>query len=242
MKIDILTLFPEMFKGVLESSIIKRAIESHLVSINVHDYREFSLDKNKKVDDYSYGGGAGMVIRVQPIVDCLKSIKGIENAKKIVTTPKGRRYNQAKVKDLANEKHIVIVCGHYEGIDERIVEYIDEEISIGDYILTGGEIAALAIIDSVVRLIPGSLGNEESNIDESFEELLEYPQYTRPDDYEGRKVPDVLISGNHENIRKYRRYESLKVTYERRPDLLNGLNLSKEDLEMLEKIKNKEDF
>lgn len=242
MKIDILTLFPEMFKGVLESSIIKRAIESELVFINILDYREFSLDKNKKVDDYSYGGGAGMVIRVQPIVDCLKSIEGIENAKKILTTPKGNNYHQVKAKDLANEKHIVIVCGHYEGIDERIVEYVDEEISIGDYILTGGEIAALVIIDSVVRLIPGTLGNEESKIDESFEEVLEYPQYTRPDVYEGKAVPDVLISGNHENIRKYRRYESLKVTYERRPDLLIGLNLSKEDLQMLERIKNKEKF
>ena len=134
------------------------------------------------------------------------------------------------------------MCGHYEGIDERIVEYVDEEISIGDYILTGGEIAALVIIDSVVRLIPGTLGNEESKIDESFEEVLEYPQYTRPDVYEGKAVPDVLISGNHENIRKYRRYESLKVTYERRPDLLIGLNLSKEDLQMLERIKNKEKF
>ncbi|NCC57487.1 MAG: tRNA (guanosine(37)-N1)-methyltransferase TrmD, partial [Synergistales bacterium] len=161
-------------------------------------------DKNKKVDDYSYGGGAGMVIRVQPIVDCLKSIEGIETAKKIVTTPKGIKYNQLKAKSLANEKHIVVVCGHYEGIDERIINYVDEEISIGDYILTGGEIAALAIIDSVVRLIPGSLGNNQSNKDESFEEILEYPQYTRPDNFEDLLVPDVLLSGNHELIRKYR--------------------------------------
>lgn len=238
MKIDILTLFPEMFSGVLESSIIKRAIEANLVSINIHDYREFSLDKNKKVDDYSYGGGAGMVIRVQPIVDCLKSIEGIETAKKIVTTPKGIKYNQLKAKSLANEKHIVVVCGHYEGIDERIINYVDEEISIGDYILTGGEIAALAIIDSVVRLIPGSLGNNQSNKDESFEEILEYPQYTRPDNFEDLLVPDVLLSGNHELIRKYRRFESLKITFARRPDLLENLNLNEEDKQMLEKIKN----
>lgn len=242
MIIDILTLFPEMFNGVLESSIIKRAIDTKHVTVNVHDYREFSLDKNKKVDDYSYGGGAGMVIRLQPIVDCLQSIKGFENAKKIVTTPKGVKYKQSKAKSLSKEKHIVLICGHYEGIDERILNYIDEEISIGDYILTGGEIAALAIIDSVVRLIPGTLGNEQSNVEESFEELLEYPQYTRPEIYDDIKVPDVLLSGNHENIRKYRRFEALKATYERRPDLLVDLELGKEDQRMLEKIKNKEDL
>lgn len=242
MKIDILTLFPEMFTGVIESSIIKRAINSDLVTITVHDYRDYSLDKNKKVDDYSYGGGAGMVIRVQPIIDCMQSIEGIENAKKIITTPKGVKYNQLKAKSLSSVKHIVIVCGHYEGIDERIINYIDEEISIGDYILTGGEIAALAIIDSIIRLIPGSLGNEQSNLDESFEKLLEYPQYTRPDIYEGLKVPDILLSGNHEKIQKYRRFESLKATYKRRPDLLIGLKLSSEDIIMLEKIKKGEEF
>lgn len=242
MKIDILTLFPEMFVGILESSIIKRAIDAKLVSIKIHDYREFSLDRNKKVDDYSYGGGAGMVIRVQPIVDCLNSIDGIDKAKKIVTTPKGSRYNQLKAKALSTDKHIVIVCGHYEGIDERVVNYVDEEISIGDYILTGGEIAALAIIDSVIRLIPGSLGNDQSNVDESFEGLLEYPQYTRPDNFDNLQVPEILLSGNHENIRKYRRYASLKLTYERRPDLLINASLNNEDLLMLEKIKNGEDF
>lgn len=243
MIIDILTLFPEIFTGIIESSIIKRAKENGFVSINIHDFREYSNKPNKRVDDYSYGGGAGMIISVQPIVDCLKQIPNYDKAKKILTTPSGIKYDQSKAFELAKEEHIIIVCGHYEGIDDRITHYIDEEISIGDYILTGGEIAALAIFDSITRLIPGVLGNEESTEVESFDEgLLEYPQYTRPQVYDNYKVPDVLISGHHENIRNFRHKMSLKKTYEKRKDLLDKLSLNKEDLEYIESLKQKKDL
>lgn len=243
MIINILTLFPEEFTGIINSSIIKRAIDNDICTINVIDYREYSNKKNKRVDDYSYGGGAGMIIEIQPIVDCLKQIPKYQNIKKIITSPTGKMYNQKKAIELSKEKEIIIICGHYEGIDNRITDYVDEEISIGDYILTGGEIAAMAIIDSIIRLLPNALGNDLSSIDESFEnDLLEYPQYTRPYDYEGNKVPDVLISGNHEAIRKWRRFMSLKLTYENRPDLLEKATLTEEDREMLQKIKNNQDM
>ena len=240
MRIDILTLFPEEFEGVIGSSIIKRAVEGHQVEIYVHDYREYSSKKSKRVDDYSYGGGAGMIIEPQPIVDCLKNIPDYDKALKLITNPIGKTFNQKKAENLAKLDHIIIVCGHYEGIDHRIMDYVDEPISIGDYILTGGEIPAMVIIDSVIRLLPNVLGNDESSHDESFENnLLEYPQYTRPVEYEGKKVPDVLLSGNHENIRKWRRYMSLKTTYENRPELLEKAVLSSEDKKFLEMIKNK---
>lgn len=238
MRIDILSLFPEMFSGVLESSIIKRAIEKGIVEINVHDYRPFSSKKSKRVDDYSYGGGAGMIIEVQPIVDCLKSIPNYQCATKIITAPTGPTFNQTKAKSLSNLDHLIIICGHYEGIDYRILDYIDEEISLGDFILTGGEIASMAIVDSIVRLLPDALGNSESSEAESFtEQLLEYPQYTRPDEFEGKKVPEVLLSGNHENIRKWRRFQSLLQTYQKRPDLLEKASFTKEDEYFIEKIK-----
>lgn len=241
MIIDVITIFPEIIKSAINQSIIARALANNYVEINVLDFREFSLDKNKRVDDYSYGGGAGMVIGVQPIVAALKSIKGYQSAHKILTSPEGVKYNQKKAHELKSKKHLIIICGHYEGIDARINNYIDETISLGDFILTGGEIAALAIIDSVVRLIDGVLGNSQSLETESFEMgLLEYDQYTRPEDFDGYSVPEVLLSGNHEKIRQFRRYNALEKTYKKRPDLLEGVSLSKEDEEFLKEIKNKE--
>lgn len=237
MIIDILTLFPDMFTGIINNSIIKRAIEKGIVEINIHDFREYSKNKHKKVDDTPYGGGAGMLLTLQPIVDCLKAIPNYQNAIKILTTATGKKYDQDCAEKLVQVKHLIILCGHYEGFDERITNYIDQEISIGDFILTGGEIPALTIIDSVIRLLPEAI-TSESIIDESFtSSLLEYPQYTKPAVYDGYAVPDVLISGNHEEIRKYRRYMALKRTYEKRPDLINKEKLNVEDLKFLEKIK-----
>lgn len=238
MRIDVLTLFPEMFDGFINSSIIKRALEKEKVEIYVRDYRAFSQNKHRKVDDYGYGGGAGMIISVEPVVNCLRSIDGYEQAHKIITSPHGSQYNQQRAIGLSKQKHLIIICGHYEGIDHRIVNYIDEEISVGDFILTGGEIASLAIIDSVVRLLPGVLGNDESHQDESFmEHLLEYPQYTRPEQFENYFVPEVLLSGNHEKIRKWRRFKSLEMTYHKRPDLITKAKLTEEDYKFLELIK-----
>lgn len=237
MRIDILTLFPEMFSGVLTSSIISRAIEKKIIEVNVHDFREYSNKANKRVDDYSYGGGAGMIIEIQPVLDCLRSIEGWQEAYKILTTPVARTYNQKTAFSLREKEHIIIICGHYEGIDSRILNYIDEVISIGDYILTGGELAAMVIFDSVVRLLPGVLGNSLSIEEESFSQsLLEFPQYTRPIVFEDMIVPEVLVSGNHENIRKWRRYKSLEATYKYRKDLLEKTDLTKEDLVFLNKI------
>ena len=238
MRIDILTLFPEMYEGVINSSIIKRAIQKEIVEIRIHDFREFSTKANKRVDDYSYGGGAGMIIEIQPVLDCLRTIPNWEKAHKIITTPVAHTYKQSKAVALSRLDHIIIICGHYEGIDSRIMNFVDEGISIGDYILTGGEFAAIVIFDSVIRLIPDVLGNSESIVEESFSnDLLEFPQYTRPVSYEGMDVPDVLVSGNHENIRKWRRYKSLEATYKYRKDLLENATLTKEDIKFLEEIK-----
>ena len=243
MIIDILTLFPEMFEGVINSSIIKKVIEKGLVTINLHDYREFSTKQNKRVDDYSYGGGAGMIIEVAPVVNCLRSISGFESARKIITLPTGEKYNQKKAEKLKEEKHIVIICGHYEGIDDRIMNYVDEAISIGDFILTGGEIAALSIIDSVIRLLPDALGNDEAIEIESFENgLLEYPQYTRPVSFEGLDVPEVLMNGNHEHIRKWRKFKQIEITYKYRPDLLDAKALDEEGRWLYNKVINGESF
>lgn len=220
MRIDILTLFPEMFQGVFSNSILNRAQDQNKLQLVVHDFREYSKNKHKKVDDYSYGGGQGMVISVEPIVDCLKNIPNYESAWKIITTPQGKTLQQSVVQEFSTIEHLILICGHYEGIDERILHYVNQEVSIGDYILTGGEIAAMAIVDSVARLIPGVLGNEVSSQDESFEEdLLEYPQYTRPLEYDGHKVPDVLLSGHHENIKKWRKEQQIQKTKAKRPDL-----------------------
>lgn len=233
MRIDILTLFPEMFQ-VLSHSIIGRAINSNIIEINTHNIREYSNNKHKKVDDYPYGGGAGMVMTPQPIVDAIKNVKKENSGKVIFLGPRGKTFTQDMAKELAKESEIVFLCGHYEGIDERAYSYIDEEISLGDFVLTGGEMACIPIIDSLCRLIPGVLASSESFMEESFYNgTLEYPQYTRPECFEGEKVPEVLLSGHHENIRKWRRKQSLILTKEKRPDLFSKVILSKEDKKLL---------
>ena len=220
MKIDVLSLFPGMFSGVFEESIIKRAINEGKVSINIHNFRDFSLDPHNKVDDTPYGGGAGMVLTCQPIFDCVKSLR-TEESIVILLTPDGEVYKQSRAYELSKCKHLIFICGHYEGFDERIRSICDLEISIGDYVLTGGEIASMAIIDSIVRLIPGVI-EEESHVNDSFNDnLLDYPTYTKPRVYEGMEVPEVLVSGDHKKIAEWRREESLKRTRERRPDLLD---------------------
>lgn len=219
MKIDILTLFPEMFEGFLNTSIIKRAQQDKFVEINVHNIRDYSTDPHKKVDDYPFGGGKGMVLMPQPIFDAVEALKK-ENSIVLLMTPQGEPYYQEKAKELTTFNHLIIICGHYEGFDERILSIVDEEISIGDYILTGGEIPSMVITDSVVRLIDGVI-EQESHENESFtDNLLDYPVYTKPQDFRGMKVPDVLVSGHHENIRKWRLEEQIRKTTEKRPDLI----------------------
>lgn len=219
MKIDILTLFPSMFDGFINESIIKRAISKKLVEINIHNIRDYSKDSHKKVDDYSFGGGKGMVLMPQPIFDAVESLRK-EETKVILMTPQGIKYNQKCAYELSNEKHLIIICGHYEGFDERIRSIADLEISIGDFVLTGGEIPAMAISDSIIRLIDGVI-EEQSHVKDSFNDnLLDYPVYTQPADFRGMKVPDVLLSGHHANIDKWRLEQQLKRTKERRPDLL----------------------
>ena len=236
-RFDILTLFPEIIEGMVSSSILKRAIEKGLIEINIIDFREYAGNKHSTVDDYAYGGGAGMLLRVDPIYRALNTIEGLDKAHKILTSPSGNVWSQKKAEEFSKLDHIVIVCGHYEGIDARVLNYIDEEISIGDYVLTGGEIPAGVIIDSVSRLINGVIA-DDSTVNESFSMgLLEYPQYTRPQEFDGHKVPDILLSGHHANIKKWQRYEALKKTYLVRPELLNEIELSKEDIKMLEDIK-----
>lgn len=219
MRFDVLTLFPEMFKS-LDESVIGRAKGKGLIEINLINIRDFSKDKHKKVDDTPYGGGAGMVMMPDVVYDAYSSIKDV-NAKVIYMSPQGNVLNQNKVKELSKENHLILLCGHYEGIDQRVLdEIVDEEISIGDYVLTGGELPAMVLIDSVSRYVEGVL-NGESVEEESFSnKLLEYPQYTRPEEFRGRKVPEVLISGHHENIKKWREQKSLEVTKQKRPDLL----------------------
>lgn len=220
MKIDVLTLFPDMFTGFLNNSIIKRAIEKELLKVNLINFRDYSLDPHKKVDDIPFGGGSGMVLSIEPIVRAIEDLK-TKDTLVILTTPSGKTYKQSKAYELSKHKHIIIICGHYEGYDERIKEFIDIEISIGDYILTGGEIAALVLIDSLSRLLPGSI-NEESHINDSFNDnLLDYPSYTRPRSFRGLEVPEVLVSGDHAKIDEYRQAERLRITKENRPDLLD---------------------
>lgn len=220
MKIDILTLFPNMFDGVFQESIIKRAVDEKKVEINLINFRDYTNDPHNKVDDTPYGGGAGMVLMCQPIFDCVKSIR-TEDAKVILMTPDGIPYKQKMAYDLSNEKHLIIICGHYEGFDERIRSICDLEVSIGDYVLTGGEVPAMVLVDSITRLLPGVI-REDSHLEDSFNEnyLLDYPTYTKPRIYEGMEVPEILLSGDHKKINEYRYNESLKRTEERRPDLL----------------------
>ncbi|MBQ3375573.1 MAG: tRNA (guanosine(37)-N1)-methyltransferase TrmD [Erysipelotrichaceae bacterium] len=236
MRITILTIFPEMFEGFLNTSIIKKARLKNIVEINVADFRQYTKDKHHRVDEYPFGGGQGMVLMCQPILDCLNDVRR-ENSHVILTNPTGEKFVQAKAHQLLEYDDIVIICGHYEGYDARISDYVDEEISIGDYILTGGELGAMVITDAVTRLVEGVI-SADSIEDETFENgLLEYPQYTKPVEYDGKTVPEVLLSGHHENIRKFRLYESLKKTLQLRPDLLENRELTAEESRMLEQIR-----
>ena len=236
MKFDVLTLFPEMFE-TMKQSVIGRAIQKNLLEINLVNIRDFSKDKHKKVDDTVYGGGAGMLIKPDVVYDAYKSVKS-EKSKVIFLSPQGKKLCQKKVEELAKEQHLILLCGHYEGIDQRVIDMIvDEEISIGDYVLTGGEIPAMVLIDSVSRYIDGVITGESTS-EESFsgEGLLEYPQYTRPEEFEGMKVPEVLQSGHHENINKWRRKEAIRITYQKRPDLLEKVNLTEEEKKFIEEL------
>ena len=220
MKIDILTLFPNMFSGFMNESIIKRAIDEKKVTINTVNFRDYAKNKHKKVDDTPYGGGSGMVLMCQPIFDAVDSVK-TEKSKVVLLSPQGKKFSQKKAYELSKEEHLVFICGHYEGFDERIKSICDEEISIGDYVLTGGELPAMVITDSIVRLLPGVI-DEQSHLNDSFNDnLLDYPTYTKPRNYKGMQVPEVLLSGDHEKIKEWRDEKRLKITSEKRPDLLN---------------------
>ncbi len=241
MRIDILTLFPDMCEAVLNESIIGRARAAGLVQINCRNIRDYTLNKHGNVDDAPYGGGTGMIMQAQPIYDCFDSLaKEIGSRPHLIyTSPQGKPFTQQKAVELLEYDNIAILCGHYEGVDERVIEEtVDEEISVGDYVLTGGELPALIIADCIARMLPGVLPNEEAFMLEShYSGLLEYPQYTRPFEWQGRQVPDVLISGHHANIEKWKRQQSLYRTLIKRPDMLEKAELSKEDLEYLESIK-----
>ena len=236
MKVDILTIFPNMFDS-LNQSIVGKAQEKGLLELHTHDFRENASNKQRHVDDMPYGGGQGMLLMPQPIYDTMDKIPH-ENARVILLDPAGKRYNQKMAEELAQEEHLIFICGHYEGYDERIKDLVTDEISLGDFVLTGGEVAATVIVDSVVRLLPGALGKAASHEEDSFSSgLLEYPQYTRPEDFRGKKVPSVLMSGHHENIRKWRLTESLKKTLARRPDLLEQYETNAEEEEILKQLK-----
>ncbi|WP_054957802.1 tRNA (guanosine(37)-N1)-methyltransferase TrmD [Paenibacillus dakarensis] len=265
MKVDVLTLFPEMFDGVFHTSILGKAAEKGIVSLNAVNFRSYSGNKHSQVDDTPYGGGGGMVLKPEaifsavedlvstppmkrsdhsdPVVDDLSASASMEGtarpARVILMCPQGEPFTQRKAEELAREEHLVFICGHYEGYDERIREHlVTDELSIGDYVLTGGELPAMVIIDSVVRLLPGVLGNEMSAVTDSFSTgLLEYPHYTRPADFRGWKVPDILLSGHHANIEVWRREQALKRTFERRPELLENLELTKKDIIYLDKLR-----
>lgn len=237
MRIDVLTLFPEMFE-VLNYSIIGRAKGQGLFDLELHNIRDYSTDKHHKVDDTPYGGGAGMVMTCQPIMDGIETIKRSNPGPVIFLGPKGRPFTQDLAKELSLIDGFTLLCGHYEGIDERIYSVIDDEISLGDFILTGGEMAALPIIDSVIRLLPGALGSADSTVEESFSEgSLEYPHYTKPAEFRGMKVPEVLLSGHHENIRQWRRFMSLEATKQKRQDLFQNIKLTKADHKIIERMK-----
>lgn len=242
MKIQIMTLFPEMCESVLKESIIGRAREQGAVTIECVNIRDFTLDKHNRVDDAPYGGGMGMLMQTQPIYDCYEDIKKKLNEEKphlIYMSPQGKTLTQERVKELAEMPNIVLLCGHYEGVDQRILdEIVDEEISIGDYVLTGGELPALVLADSISRMLPGVLPNDEAkSLESHYNGLLEYPQYTRPYEWHGEKVPDVLISGHHANIEKWRHEKSLEVTLKKRPEMLKTAELSKKDSDYIKKLK-----
>ncbi len=242
MHIDILTLFPDMLLGTLNHSILKRANDAGHFQYDLVNFRDFSQNKHKKVDDYPYGGGAGMVLTAQPIYDAVDFVTSRQNqltSRIILMCPQGEVYTQKKAEELSKEKHLVIICGHYEGYDERIRNIVTDEVSIGDYVLTSGEIGAQVIVDSVVRLLPEVLGNEISAKEDSFTTgLLEHPHYTRPAEFRGKKVPDVLLQGNHKEIDKWRHEQALKRTFIRRPDLLKNLTLSESEQAYIDQLKN----
>lgn len=242
LRIDILTIFPEMFSNILSSSILGRAASKGILEFKTHNIRDFSQNKHRNTDDYPFGGGAGMVMLAQPIFDCIESVaaEAPEKPRCIVMSPRGRVLTPALAKELASEKRLLFLAGHYEGIDERVSELIDDEISIGDYVLTGGELPAMVVIDCVSRFIPGVLGSSESTEEESFSDwgLLEYPQYTRPANFRGREVPPVLLNGNHAEILRWRRQEALKKTKQMRPDLLEMANLTAADKKYLQSLEN----
>lgn len=239
MKIDILTLFPEMFTGVFGSSIINKAQEKNAVEINLINFRDFSGNKHKTVDDYPYGGGNGMLLKPEPIFAAIESIERYSKARTIMLTPQGTPFNQKKAEELKEEEHLIFLCGHYEGFDERIREnLVTDEISIGDFVLTGGELAAMVVVDSIVRLLPGVLGNEQSADTDSFSfNLLEYPQYTRPEEFRGWRVPEVLLSGHHKNIEEWRKKEAMKRTLIRRPDLIRVEDFNDKELRLYNELK-----
>lgn len=239
MKIHVLSLFPPMFEGVFGASILKKAQEKGAVELAVADIRDYTENKHKQVDDYPYGGGAGMVLKPEPMFNAVEAITEGRKPRVILMCPQGERFTQKKAEELAKEEDLVFLCGHYEGYDERIREHlVTDEISIGDFVLTGGELPAMTVIDAVVRLLPGVLGQADSHIQDSFSTgLLEHPHYTRPADFRGMKVPDILLSGNHAKIDEWREEQSFKRTLERRPDLLEALQLTPQQLKILEKIK-----
>lgn len=240
MNIHVLSLFPDMFSGVFGASILKKAQEKNAVKLEVTDIRTFSGNKHNQVDDYPYGGGAGMVLKPEPMFSAVEAICAGKQPRIILMCPQGERFTQKKAEELSQEKELVFLCGHYEGYDERIRQHlVTDEISIGDFVLTGGELGAMTVIDSVVRLLPGVLGQEDSHIQDSFSTgLLEHPHYTRPAEFRGMKVPDVLLSGNHAKIEQWREEQSLKRTFERRPDLLDQYPLTDKQKLYLEKLKN----
>ncbi|KRN81133.1 tRNA (guanosine(37)-N1)-methyltransferase TrmD [Ligilactobacillus acidipiscis] len=232
MKIDILSLFPEMFGGILSSSIIGKAVEKNILDVSLTNFRDFTTDRQNHVDDYPYGGGAGMLLQAQPIYDALADVNEKRGSlgRVILLDPAGRKFDQKAAEELAKEPQLTFICGHYEGYDERIKRLVTDEFSIGDFVLTGGELGAMVMIDATVRLLPEVLGNSASAPDDSFSSgLLEYPQYTRPADFRGLKVPDVLLSGNHQKIAEWRQKEALYKTYQRRPDLLEERQLSEKE-------------
>ncbi|MFQ3726357.1 tRNA (guanosine(37)-N1)-methyltransferase TrmD [Staphylococcus equorum] len=239
MRIDYLTLFPGMFEGVLNQSILKRAQEKDLLQVNTVDFRHFAENKHNQVDDYPFGGGQGMVLKPEPIFNAMDSIERTEDTRVILMCPQGRPFTQAIANELSQAEHLVFICGHYEGYDERIREHIvTDEISMGDYVLTGGELPAMVMTDAVVRLLPGVLGNQQSHMDDSFQDgLLEFPQYTRPRIYKDLNVPDVLLSGNHAHIDNWRYEQKILRTWEKRPDLLEQYPLTKKDQEIIERYK-----
>ena len=245
MRIDILTLFPQTFEALFSFSIFKRAVDRKLVSINLHNIRDYTHDNHHTVDDYSYGGGPGMILKPEPIFEAVEAIKSVISAKEkvralpiILLTPQGRLFSQQVAQELSRYSHLILICGHYEGVDERVREHlVTDEISIGDYVLTGGELPAMVVIDTVVRLLPGVLGSEASPANDSHANgLLEYPQYTRPVECRGWSVPEVLISGNHAQIAKWRREQTIRRTLERRPELLDKTNLCLKEKQLIEHL------